>query len=208
MDTAHFDLAAAKWDENPARRELADAIAAGIRRYISVNPPARMLDFGCGTGNISIRLADVAGEVLAVDSSSGMTDEFSRKLEQLPELREKITVQHAEFPDLSLVGRGFDLICLSMVLHHVEDHAGLLKKLVGYLTPGGKIAIADIYAEDGQFHQDMTVPHNGFNPQDIVEILADANCGEITFREVHKLHKPVKDGTMRDFPIFLLIASR
>jgi 2-polyprenyl-3-methyl-5-hydroxy-6-metoxy-1,4-benzoquinol methylase len=207
MSENHFDTAAATWDENPVRRELVNAIAGGIRSHLSPTKPMRILDFGCGTGNLSVKLADVAGEIIAIDTSRGMTDEFTRKLAASPELREKITVRQMDFPEAELAGRGFDLICVSMVLHHIDDYSDILRKLVGCLTPGGKIAIADLFEEDGEFHQDMVVPHNGFDPQKLAEILQKCGCGENTFSEIYKLGKPVKNGTIREFPIFLLVAA-
>jgi len=52
------------------------------------------------------------------------------------------------FPDL----HGFDIVVVSMALHHVEDPAKLLSELVRRLKPGGVVVALDWAPSDGGTH--------------------------------------------------------
>ena len=50
----HFDDAAATWDDNPHRRELTRAIAAGIRTNVPLQPNWHMLEYAARyVGNLA-----------------------------------------------------------------------------------------------------------------------------------------------------------
>jgi hypothetical protein len=53
----------------------------------------------------------------------------------------------------------------AMTLHHVPNVVAILADLGKMLAKGGWLAIADLQLEDGSFHADLKVPHNGFNPE-------------------------------------------
>ena len=46
----------------------------------------------------------------------------------------------------------FDLIFTQMVLHHVSDIETIINRLSQLLNPGGYLAVADLYEEDGSFY--------------------------------------------------------
>jgi len=75
-----FDKEAAAWDENPARVRLADDVAAAISRQVPVNTAMDALDFGCGTGLLTLRLASLVRSITGVDSSQGMLDVLAVKV--------------------------------------------------------------------------------------------------------------------------------
>ena len=47
----------------------------------------------------------------------------------------------------------------------------LSQNLVRLLNAGGFLAIADLYEEDGSFHGEGFTGHNGFDPENLSEIL-------------------------------------
>ena len=66
---------------------------------------------------------------------------------------------------MTIYGEGsFDLIYTLMVLHHVGDVETIIRKFRGLLNPGGYLAIADLYSEDGSFHGEGFSGHMGFDP--------------------------------------------
>ena len=70
---------------------------------------------------------------------------------------------------------GYDLIFTSMVLHHIEDVPALLSLFAAWCAPGGRLAIADLEAEDGTFHSDMTgVMHKGFDRNELASLIESA----------------------------------
>jgi len=185
----HFDDAAATWDDNPHRRELTRAIAAGIRANVPLQPNWRMLEYGCGTGTLSLLLAPHVQEIVAADASSGMVDQLRRKLQALPEARVKprlLDLTH-EAP----LAESFDLIVAAMTLHHVPNVAAILADLGKMLAKGGWLAIADLQLEDGSFHADLQVPHNGFEPENMArDIMRAIGTDACPWRVVHKVAKP------------------
>ena len=51
---SRFDTEAARWDDNPQRVALARAVGMGIRRVTGIKPGWRILDYGAGTGLMTI----------------------------------------------------------------------------------------------------------------------------------------------------------
>ena len=58
-----------------------------------------------------------------------------------------------------------------MVLHHVGDIDTIIKKFHDLLNPGGYLAIADLYSEDGSFHGEGFHGHRGFDPVSLAALL-------------------------------------
>jgi len=76
----NFDKAAAQWDANPGQVKLANKIADAIIREGSLEPTMNALDFGCGTGLVTLRLQPLLKSILGVDSSQGMLGALQRKI--------------------------------------------------------------------------------------------------------------------------------
>lgn len=75
-----FDKEAAAWDENPARVKLADDVLAAMVRQVSPDAGMAAVDFGCGTGLLTLRLASSVRSIIGVDSSEGMLDVLAAKV--------------------------------------------------------------------------------------------------------------------------------
>jgi SAM-dependent methyltransferase len=98
----------------------------------------------------------------------------------------------------------FDIIYNQMVLHHVIDVEPIFHKFYSLLNPGGHLAIADLYIEDGSFHGPDVKVHLGFNPVKLIEVLK-----RIGFKNsLYKTCFVIKRGYGKDFPVFLLIAQK
>jgi len=64
-----FDKEAAKWDENPGRVKLANEVADSIIREAAPSAGMDALDFGCGTGLVTLRIQPLVGSITGADSS-------------------------------------------------------------------------------------------------------------------------------------------
>ena len=203
---SRFDERAAEWDANPARVALARAVVAAIRSAVPLSPDMRVLDFGAGTGLVSLGLLPFVGEVTAVDASAGMLDTLREKVDALGAknfhlLRGDVT--HAALP----AGR-FDRIVSSMTLHHLPDVPLVLRRLRPALRDGGWIALADLDAEDGSFHADKTgVFHNGFERATLCRWLAETGFADAAAREATRITRPGSDGEPHTYPVFLVTAQ-
>jgi trans-aconitate 2-methyltransferase len=101
---------------------------------IRVRPGMRVVDLGCGTGELTRRLADALPEsdVLGLDNSPQM---LARAASQArPGLR-------FELGDIQNAGGTWDLIFSHAALQWVEDHANLIPRLLSMLRPGGQLAV-------------------------------------------------------------------
>jgi len=202
-----FDLQAAEWDNNPGRAALAKTIAAAMLKAVPCEITWRALDCGAGTGLLTLNLLPHVAEIYATDSSSGMLEQLRKKIAaaSLENVRTLLwDADSAPCPE-----RGFDLVCSSMVLHHLRDVSAALQRMVAALRPDGWLAVADLETEDGSFHPDPSgVHHLGFAPESIARWLAAAGCTDINTRTAHTLIKPDAGGRERTYPIFLATARR
>ena len=202
LNTAHFDAAAATWDENPQRRALTTAIATAIQQAIPLDRHWRVLEYGCGTAVLSFLLAPHVREVVAADASPGMIEQACRKLAACPVAG--LSVRVLDLTQEAAPPESFDLIMMGMALHHIADVPSLLKRLDSMLAKNGWLVIADLCSEDGSFHDPMKVPHDGFAPEALVETLTGAAGSVQCASQV--IHQFEKNG--RSYPIFLLTARK
>jgi len=208
MQPSQFDLVARSWDDNPARVELARVVGAAMAEALGLDGTRTVLDYGAGTGLVSLWLAPRAARVLAADASEAMLDV----------LREKARAAGVDslVPFLWSFDRPWpgelprpEALAASMVLHHVRDVAGAVRAFHALLPEGGRVAVADLAQEDGSFHgQGMHAFHQGFAPEALASLFAEAGFESVRTREVHRLVKSGPDGQSRSYPVFLLSARR
>ena len=74
-----FDTRAATWDDETKIRR-AEAVAAGIRKAVPLDPSMTALEYGAGTGLLSFCLRDALGPITLADSSAGMRAVASQKI--------------------------------------------------------------------------------------------------------------------------------
>lgn len=200
---ARFDQVAAEWDFNPGRVVLARAVADAIRKAVALRPDTNAMDFGAGTGLVTLGLLPYVGNITAVDASGEMLRVLDEKLKA-----SRIGNVHTmlcEIGKTSLPEVEFDLIVSSMVLHHIPDVPETLHRLRPCLRPGGWIALADLDPEDGTFHTDSTgVYHHGFDREEVCRWLRDAGFIDTTSGEAHRIVRSSPDGQTRQYPVFLV----
>lgn len=200
-----FDQGASQWDFNPVRLKLADDVAAAVAANVALDAGLRVLDFGCGTGLLTLRLKPLVGAVVGLDTSRGMLNELEAKL--AAQNIGGVSTVCAEL-NAARLEAGFDLIVSSMALHHVADTAALLAEFWRLLKPGGRIALADLDLDGGRFHDDATgVYHNGFDRAELADQIRAAGFDEVRLVTAASVRKPV-DGEMAEFTVMLAGARR
>ncbi len=102
---------------------------------------ARLLDFGCGTGEFlqSLRRHGFAGELCGCDVSGGMLAEAARRW---PDDRPP-ALHQSENAWLPYPANGFDVVLACCVLHHVPpaQHPAVFLELARVLKPGGRLVV-------------------------------------------------------------------
>lgn len=200
-----FDKEAAKWD-TPPRIKLAEEVAAAVIDAAKPGPDTDVLDFGCGTGLLSLCLQPLVKAVTGVDTSQGMIEVFRNKIEE-----QGITNARAVYldPARPVIEGTYDLVVSNMTLHHVPDIPPMLARFHAVLSPGGLICIADLDPEGGEFHPDKNgVFHDGIDRSVLTAMLAGTGFTDIRQRTAAAVSRPDSTGNLRQFTIFLLTAKK
>lgn len=202
-----FDKEAAQWDANPGRVKLAHDVADAIIREARPAREMDALDFGCGTGLVTLKLQPLVRSVTGMDSSRGMLEALESKVRG-----QGLANVRTRFLDLEQGGRvegRYHLIVSSMTLHHVPDPAGLIAQLAGALLPGGTLAVADLDAEDGSFHGDNTgVLHLGFDRALVRGLFEQAGLTRVREVTAAVVAKDIEGRGRREFPVFLVLGTK
>ncbi|HKP43538.1 class I SAM-dependent methyltransferase [Mycobacterium sp.] len=118
------------YDALIAQAELADSL--------------RVLEIGCGTGNVTVRAkrAALGADVVGTDPDPLALARAQRKARGLPGIR----FERAYAQELPFVDGEFDRALSSMMLHHLDEDVktGALAELHRVLRPGGRLHIVDI----------------------------------------------------------------
>ena len=201
-----FDEAASTWDDQPGREERARAVAQAIREAIALRSDMVALEYGAGTGLLGRQLADELGSLTFADASAGMTEVARGKIAELG-AADRMRAVRLDLMTDPVPDDRYDLVLSMMALHHVGHIPALLTALHTMLRAGGRVALVDLDAEDGTFHDGDFDGHQGFDRDDLGRWLAAAGFAEVRFRTAFTVVKEV-DGQEREFPLFLATASR
>jgi tRNA (cmo5U34)-methyltransferase len=201
-----FDDKAKQWDQNQMHLERTKAVAREMLDNIPVTPSMKALEFGAGTGLLSFFVKDSFAEITLMDTSSEMLKMAEAKLADGD--KGKIKTIFFDLEQSGYTGEPFDIIFTQMVLHHIKDVNAILEKFNHMLHPGGYVAVADLYAEDGSFHDPGVDVHHGFNPDDLSLRMEEAGFENITSRQCFVIHKATGAGATREYPVFLLTAKK
>lgn len=202
-----FDKMAADWDANPLRVKLANDVADAIIREIAPTQGMDALDYGCGTGLVTLRLQPFVKSVTGADSSRGMLDVIQKKVKDLG-LR-NVHTQFVDFEHGGKVEGKFHLAVSSMTLHHVRDPAVFLKEMYGLLAPGGTIGVADLDKEDGSFHDDNKgVLHFGFERESLKGLFEKTGFREIRDVTATTVLKGAEGKAKREYSVFLVTGRK
>jgi 2-polyprenyl-3-methyl-5-hydroxy-6-metoxy-1,4-benzoquinol methylase len=137
--TAFFDALAGGWSST--QYGLQGSLVPRIARFADalqhlVAPSARILDYGCGTGDIAAALAARGFRVDARDTSPKMIEQ-ARVLHAASAVRFAVIKPTSGPPDAGADREAFDAIVCSSVLEYVDDLPAGLRQLVAMLRPGG-----------------------------------------------------------------------
>ena len=207
MSQSYFDQASAAWDDQPQRVRLMKMIGEAIVREARLTKAMNVLDYGCGTGLVSLFLLPYVHSVTGADSSPGMLEVLTRKIAD-----GHLDTMCAVLLDLekdAVPAERYDMIVVSMAMHHIAQVDRVFKAFHTMLLPGGVLCIADLDTEPGTFHPaSVPVPHHGFDRQDLRNRLGKVGFADAQDVTVTTFNKPIERGGEQAFSIFLSTVSR
>ena len=122
-----------------------DEIVAKLR----LKPGNTVADIGAGSGLFEVPLAKAVspgGKVYAVDIDEGFFPQIKKKADEAHVTNVQTVL--GKYTDPNLPGKNVDLVFFHDVLHHIQDRAGYLKLVAGYLKSSGRVVVIDY--EQGQ----------------------------------------------------------
>jgi len=197
-----FDIKAAGWEKDPMHWERSEAIVNEIKKLIPLNKTMTALEYGAGTGIASFILKEDLKEITLMDSSHEMVKVMNNKIKASKADNLKALAFDLEQEDLKETR--FDLIFSQMVLHHIINVENIIDKFYKLLNPGGFLAIADLYPEDGSFHGDGFSGHKGFDVDELSDLLKKYGFSDTSHRKCFTINKKISDDITKPFDVFLM----
>jgi len=205
-----FNRQAADFDSNPRRTRIAEAVATAITKTVPLKGSTEGLEFGCGTGLVTMQVAPRLRHLTAIDTSHRMLGVLEGKLiaSGIKNI-ETLCLDLSSAEDRRRLKAPYDFIYSSMTLHHIDSTAPFIGILFNMLSDGGTLAIADLDHEEGLFHDDPEEKvHPGFDRKKLTEMLEQAGFAGISFKTAHTVVKKNRAGVDASYPIFLLTAHK
>lgn len=166
----------------------------------SLLPPLDVVDFGCGTGVLTVELARWAGHVTAIDRSEGALQKA--KAEAARQQLRNIRFLAADLEKLPLEAASADLVVISQSLHHVGNIDAVLAEAARLLKPGGRVVVLELLPHDEAWVKSrLGHQHLGFDPDAVQAAMARAGL------EAQLVHPGPRD-TSSPFKAFLLTGTR
>ncbi len=142
----------------------------------SLLPPLDVVDFGCGSGVLTVELARWAKHVTAIDRSEAALKQAAERAQRL----NNVTFLKADLGDLPPSVTNQDLVVISQSLHHVEDPRAVLAQAERVLKPGGKVVVLELMPHDEQWVQSrLGHKHLGFEPAALEALLRQAGFEQL-----------------------------
>jgi ubiquinone/menaquinone biosynthesis C-methylase UbiE len=135
-EAAHHDAFAAELDPASMPPTEPDQIEQMLLDAIGPVAGLRVLELGCGHGDLTLQLLERGARVEAIDISSGMVEVTRARAERFRPGAE-LGVRAAPVEDSGVADASVDLVTGKWILHHV-DLAAAANEVHRVLRPGGR----------------------------------------------------------------------
>ena len=173
----HFNHKAGSFD-SPKNIFIANLIRQEVEKQIVDFSDKCILDFGGGTGLVSLPLATQSKSVMLVDISDKMLEQAHLKVK-----KQAINNVHLLRQDLlsTPLNQLFDIILVSRVLHHMSNIEETLNVFRNHLADDGQLFIADFVKTDTN--------HHGFHLVDLEGKLSQSGFSSVQSQIIYSADK-------------------
>ena len=131
-----WDRIAKNYDKR-SEKKTASLLKTIEKIKLHLNPQDQVLDFGCGTGEKALGVADRVQSIHGIDLSPRMIETASLKA---PDRQiDNAQFSHTDLFDAMLMPGSYDAIMAFYILHLVNDPAQVLKRIHELLKPDGRL---------------------------------------------------------------------
>lgn len=137
--------------------------SAGLQVFLEIarpGPQDRVLDVGCGSGQLAVGLAPLVAHVTGLDLTPEMLDQA--RAAQTAAGLDNLDWRQGDAAALPFTEGEFSLVISQAAFHHAADPAAVLAEMTRVCAPGGRIAVSD-----------LTPPPEKSAAFDAIEILRD-----------------------------------
>lgn len=172
----YFDSIADKW--NVIRSEYFEERLKYKLLSITNIKDKVVADLGCGTGFVSLALANEASIVFSIDNSSNMLKQL--KSNYLDRNYKNLYLIKSSLDSLSLFDESVDAVFINMALHHIKDAKKAISEMHRVLKKDGVVIISDVREHDGEWaKEEMFDEWLGFSNEQISDWLKEAGFDNI-----------------------------
>ena len=182
----------------------AKQFANDVKSWIELTKEMVVLDFGSGTGNVGITLAENVNKVIFEDVSEAMLEQVKVNC------TEKGISNYSTFLGTieDYKGEKVDLVTAGMVLHHVEDLDSTFKSFLNNMKPHGHLCLIDFLPGAAFFSRiPVPLPHLGFVPEELGEKLKSLGFVKYEIKPAVPYTHVQEDGSTEVYQRFALIAE-
>ena len=202
----YFDSIAESW--NVIRSEyFEERLKYKLLSLTNINGKV-VADLGCGTGFVSLALANEASIVFSVDNSSNMLKQL--KYNVLDKDYKNLYLIKSSLDSLSLFDESVDVIFINMALHHIKDAKKAISEMHRVLKKDGIVVISDVMEHDGQWaKEEMFDEWLGFSNEQIISWLDETGFNNIQIENTDLSCKGYSSkGEYTETGIFIAKASK
>lgn len=133
-DRSLFNDVAAAYDRG--RPGYPDALIGDLVRSSGLSPESRILEIGCGTGQLTRLLATTGARIDCVELGADLVRLAQANLARYP----NVVVHHAAFESWETSTRAYDLIMSAQAFHWIPPEIGY-RKCLQLMKPEGSLAL-------------------------------------------------------------------
>ncbi len=117
-----------------------------FRGYFPSHRPQRILDLGCGPGDITLAFARrfPDSRVIGIDGAEAMLAIARHRLATQALLHQRVQFRRHRLPDPALAP-GYDTLICNSLLHHLADPGVLWQEIQRLGTPGAAVLVMDLF---------------------------------------------------------------